>query len=396
MTPDQLLESWDWTLPVPIHYGPGRVAEVGAICAARGIANPLIVTDRASAGLPFVAAVEQAIVRAGLKSGLFADVSPNPTDKDAQKGRSAFLAGHHDAVIALGGGSGMDAGKAVSLIARTGRPLWDFDFDVTPPELSAGDFPPLICIPTTAGTGAETESTGMITDTVRGIKGCVWHPAQKVVAAILDPELTVGLPDRLTAWTGCDALTHAIEAYCVSAANPVCDGIALEALRLVSNALPLVLEDPSSIPARGAMLVGSCLAGISFLKGLGMVHAVSHMVGAEFDTHHGLTNAVLLPPVLRFNAGVISHKVGPMAEAMGLDATDFDEFLSAVESLLDRCSIPQGLADLGVTEDRIASIARKAAGDAAAGTNPRSASIDEIEALMRSAMIKTRPQGEKA
>lgn len=393
MKPEQFLQNWDWDIPIPIRYGPGRVREVGAICAARGIGNPLIVTDRASARLPFVGAVQQALAEAGLTSGLFTDVSPNPTDLEAARGAEACRAGGHDAVIALGGGSGMDAGKAVSLLAHTAHPLWDFDFDVAPPAgLTRADFPPLLCIPTTAGTGAETESTAMITDTGRGIKGCVWHPMQKPIVAILDPELTVGLPPHLTAWTGCDALTHAIEAYIVPSAHPICDGMALEGLRLVARGLPEVLKSPASIEARGAMLVGSCLAGIAFLKGLGMVHAISHMVGAEFDTHHGLTNAVLLPPVLRFNEAVIGHKVGPMCAAMGLDGADFDAFIAGVERLLGICSIPHGLADLGVTIEAAPSLALKASRDPAASTNPRPASVSDIEALIRGAMTATRPE----
>ncbi len=393
MRADQFTQSWDWNIPIPIRYGPGRVREVGPICAERGLSNPLIVTDRASASLPFIAAVQQALTEAGLKVGLFTDVSPNPTDAEATRGAEAFRAGGHDAVIALGGGSGMDAGKAVSLLATTGRPLWDFDFDVAAPEgLTGAEFPPLICIPTTAGTGAETESTAMITDTRRGIKGCVWHPAQKPIVALLDPELTVGLPPRLTAWTGCDALTHAIEAYIVPSAHPMCDGMALEGLRLVVGALPEVLARPQSIEARGAMLVGSCLSGIAFLKGLGMVHAISHMVGAEFDTHHGLTNAVLLPPVLRFNEPMISDKVGPMCAAMGLKGADFESFIAGVERLLDICEIPQGLTDLGVRAEAAPSLALKASRDVAAGTNPRKASVDEIEALILGAMTTTRPR----
>jgi len=393
MTPGQFTQNWDWDIPIPIRYGPGRVREVGDICASRGIRNPLVVTDRASASLPFVGAVMGALEGAGLRCALFSDVSPNPKDIEAGHGAEAFRQGDHDAVIALGGGSGMDAGKAVSLLARSNHPLWDFDFDVAPPnELTKADFPPLLCIPTTAGTGAETESTGMITDTSRGIKGCVWHPAQKPIVAILDPELTIGLPPRLTAWTGCDALTHAIEAYCVPAAHPICDGVALEGLRLVAKALPEVLKAPTSIEARGAMLVGSCLAGISFLKGLGMVHAISHMVGAEFDTHHGLTNAVLLPPVLRFNAKDIESKVGPMCEAMGQDGSDFGTFLAGVEHLLDLCAIPQGLEDLGVCQEAIGSLALKASRDPAAATNPRRASVPEIEELIQSAMTTTRAE----
>ncbi|MFN5997597.1 MAG: iron-containing alcohol dehydrogenase, partial [Paracoccaceae bacterium] len=261
----------------------------------------------------------------------------------------------------------------------------------TPPaELGKADFVPLLCVPTTSGTGAETESTAMITDTRRGIKGCVWHPAQKPFAALLDPELTIGLPRNLTAWTGCDALTHAIEAYCVPAFHPMCDGIALQALGMIYRALPQAVEAPASIPARGAMLTGSCLAGVSFLKGLGMVHAISHMVGAEFDTQHGLTNAVLLPAVLRFNAPAIRPKVAPMCRAMGLDGTDFETFYAAVCSLLDQCGIPRSLAEIGVTADRIESVAAKAMKDTAAGTNPRPFTLAEVTTLIQEALTHAR------
>jgi alcohol dehydrogenase class IV len=377
----------EWSFPVPIYYGPARLLEIGAICQARGCKNPLIVTDRSTAGLPLVGRVREFLSSAGLCHGSFTDVSPNPTDREVAAGRVVFHAGGHDSVIALGGGSGMDAGKAISLVAQTDRDLWDFDFDNPPPsEFHAKGFVPLLCVPTTSGTGAETESTAMITDTRRMIKGCVWHPRQRPFAALLDPELTLGLPPNLTAWTGCDALVHAIEAYCVPAFHPMCDGIALQALGLIHSALPQVLAHPTSVQARGAMLVGSCLAGVSFLKGLGHVHAISHMVGAEFDTHHGLTNAVLLPVVLRFNSEAIAPQIGPMCQAMGLESADFASFYRAVCDMLDICGIPAGLADIGVTSDRIDSIAAKALCDPAAVTNPRAASIKQMRALIDSAM----------
>ncbi len=391
MTPNQFLHPANWDFPVPVKYGPGRLAEVGALCAGPGCRNPLIVTDRATAKLPFVEALRGHLMAAGLGHGTFSDVSPNPTDIEVMAGKVAFLAGNHDSIIALGGGSGMDAGKAISLVLNTARDLWDFDYNLpVPDELGKADFVPLLSVPTTSGTGAETESTAMVTNTKRGIKGCVWHPAQKPFAALLDPELTIGLPRNLTAWTGCDALTHAIEAYCVPAFHPMCDGIALQALGMIYRALPMALESPASIPARGAMLTGSCLAGVAFLKGLGMVHAVSHMVGAEFDTHHGLTNAVLLPLVLRFNEQAIAAKVAPMCQAMGLEGTDFDSFYRAVCGVLDTCGIPRSLAGIGVTADRIESIAAKAMTDTATGTNPRPYSLAELTSLIQTALTHAR------
>lgn len=391
MNESQFLQPCDWSFPVPIRYGPGRLAELPAMCRGNGMKNPLVVTDRASRELWFVGAAVKALKGADLDCAVFSDVSPNPTDQDVAGGRAAFLAGGHDGVIALGGGSGMDAGKAISLLARTEQDLWQFDFDAAPDDsLTEADFVPLICIPTTAGTGAETESTAMLTDTRRLTKRCVWHPAQRPCGVILDPEITVSLPRTLTAWTGCDALVHAVEAYCVDALHPLCDGAALEALRLIYRWLPRAIETPNSIEARGAMLIGSCLAGVSFLKGLGLVHSISHMVGAEYQTQHGLTNAVLLPVVLRYNAPAIAAKIPPMCQAMGLEATDFDSFLSAVNNLLDRCDIPTSLADLGVAPDAVGRLAEKAFTDVATLTNPRPAGTGDIAGLIEQALKKAR------
>lgn len=388
-----MLDACDWSFPVPIRYGPGRLAELGEVCATAGMANPLIVTDRGSRDLPFIAQAQRSLREAGLSSGLFGEVSPNPTDREAQAGRAAFAAGGHDGVIAIGGGSGMDAGKAISLIARNDRPLWDFEFgyDIAPPAIASADvFAPLICVPSTAGTGAETESTAMITDTQRGIKGCVWHPRQKPVAAILDPAITVGLPKNLTMWTGCDALVHAIEAYCVPQWHPMCDGIALEALSLIHRRLPRAVNRPEDLQARGAMLAGSCLAGVAFLKGLGLVHAVSHMVGARYDTHHGLTNAVLLPAVLRYNARAIADKVPAMCRAMGLPGDDFATFYGAVTAMLDGFDIPTNLAALGVERSAVPDLAAKALADSSAATNPAPATVVDIERLIVEAIDKAR------
>ena len=255
---------------------------------------------------------------------------------------------------------------------------------------SGGAFPPLITIPTTAGTGAETESTAMITDTLRKMKWCVWHPELKPALALLDPELTLGLPPHLTAWTGVDALVHAIEAYCVPGFNPLCDGLALEGMRLIAEGLPRAVRAPDDLEARGAMLVGSCLAGIAFLKGLGLVHAISHMVGAEYDTQHGLTNAILLPAVLDFNAPEIGDKIPPMAQAMGLKEPSFEAFHGWVCELLDALDIPKTLAEIGVPADCAPRIAAKALQDSAAGTNPRGLSVQDIEAVLHQALTRGR------
>lgn len=355
------------------------------------LTNPLIVTDRGSAQLPFVGALQHALKDTGIDSDVFADVAPNPKDTNIASARQMYRQGGHDAVIAIGGGSGMDAGKATALTANNDCDVWEFDFDRESPVLPLGhEFPKLICIPTTAGTGAETESTAMITHTEREMKLCVWHMDLKPSLTLLDPEITVGLPATLTAWTGIDAMVHAIEAYCVPDFHPMCDGVALEALALIGQWLPLAVDEPDSIAARGGMQIGACLGGVSFLKGLGLVHAISHMVGAEFDTHHGLTNAIVLPAVLRFNAPAISHKLPAMSRALGLEGADFASFDAAICQMLDRLDIPRSLSDIGVPVEAARSIAEKAHQDAAAATNPREADVETIERLVIEAITKGR------
>ena len=283
----------------------------------------------------------------------------------------------------------MDGGKAICLTANNQIDLWDFEYEQPTPEITAA-FPKLITIPTTAGTGAETESTAMITHVEKGMKFCIWHPELSPSLALLDPELTLGLPKTLTAWTGADAMTHAIEAYLVPGFHPLCDGLALEGLALVSRWLPVAVSDPSNLAARGGMLVGSCLAGIAFLKGLGMVHAISHMVGAEYNTQHGLTNAIILPVVLRFNLAGEEAKVIRMSQMMGLTDTSNEAFIAAVEKMLDDIEIPSSLAEIGVPADCAQRIAEKAIQDSAAGTNPRPATVAEIRKLTEEAIAKAR------
>ena len=384
----RILDNADWGFPVPIHYGPGRTRDLPALCARHGIRNPLVVTDHGSSGLPFFDTVKKALANSGIGHVGYSEFSPDPVDEEVVRAKSVFEQDGHDAVIAVGGGSGMDAGKATSLLAGRDMSVWDFEFGDRPKACEG--FPPLICIPTTAGTGAETESTAMITDTRRGIKGCVWHPDQKPVAAMLDPVLTLDLPRNLTAWTGCDALTHAIEAYVVPTFDPLCDGAALEALRLIGASLPRVVTDPGNLEARAAMLVGSCLAGVSFLKGLGLVHSISHMIGAVYGTHHGLTNAILLPPVLRFNRNAIEDKCPAMIAALGMPGHSAADLEAGVCAVLDRLDIPAGLGAIGVPGDRSREIARKASNDPAAGTNPRGSTVDEIEAIFLEALVTAR------
>jgi alcohol dehydrogenase class IV len=385
------LEPQDWSFPVPIIYGPGRLSEIADLSTCAGMTKPLIVTDRGSAGLPFIADLKGYLSKGGLDSAIYSGISPNPRDDEIAAGKAQYRAGGHDGIIAIGGGSGMDGGKALALCANNDLDLWAFEYEQSPPDMARHPaFPPLITIPTTAGTGAETESTAMITDTVRKMKWCIWHADLKPAFAVLDPEITLGLPVKLTAWTGVDAMVHAIEAYCVPGFNPLCDGLALEGLRLVGRWLPVAVAEPSNLEARGAMLAGSCLSGIAFLKGLGLVHAISHMVGAEYDTQHGLTNAVVLPAALRHNAPALADKIEPLSQAMGLRDTSFEAFYAHVCAILDQVGIPKTLTDIGVPSDCAARIADKALQDSAAGTNACALTAQDIERVIAEALTKGR------
>ncbi len=388
---EEILTPQDWGFPVPISYGPGRFSEISNYCYENQIRNPLIVTDSGSVNLPFVDKLVEILKKAKINSGIYSKISPNPRDDEISEGKQSFRNNNHDAIIAIGGGSAMDGGKSICLTANNEIELFDFEWEKTPRKIGPNDkFPPLITIPTTAGTGAETESTAMVTDTKQGIKLCIMHPDLKPSIAILDPELTLGLPSNLTAWTGADAMIHSIEGYCVPGFHPLCDGAALESLYLISKSLVTVVEEPNNLEARGAMLVASCLGGISFIKGLGLVHAIAHMVGAEFNTHHGLTNAIILPAVLRYNLPSIEEKVIRMAQAMQYEDHSVNNFIENMEKLLDRIKIPKGLNEIGVPEDCIERISKKAMIDTAFGTNPIPAKLDDVRELVKISIIGAR------
>jgi alcohol dehydrogenase class IV len=391
MNIEEILTPQDWGFPVPISYGPGRLAEIGKACISLDIKNPLIVTDSGSKELPFIERLKEILMGSNIGSDLYSKISPNPREDEIAEGCSQFKSGNHDAIIAIGGGSAMDGGKAICLTANNDIPLWDFEWE-KPPQLIGENnkFPKLITIPTTAGTGAETESTAMVTDLEKGMKLCIMHPDLKPSLALLDPELTLKLPASLTAWTGADAMIHSIEGYCVPGFHPMCDSAALESLSLISKSLILAVEDPQNVAARGAMLVASCLGGISFIKGLGLVHAIAHMVGAEYDTHHGLTNAIILPAVLRYNLPNMEEKVKRMSQAMQFEDHSVDSFISNIEKLLDRIKIPTGLHEIGVPEDCASRIAEKAMVDSAFATNPREATFDEVHQLVMTSIKKAR------
>lgn len=356
----------NWNYPTAIRFGAGRVAELGEVCRMVGMSRPLLVTDPALAALPMV---EQALDAAGAR--LFRDIHSNPVGADVEAGLAAYRQGGHDGVVAFGGGSALDVGKVVAFMAGQDRPLWDFEdkADWWSRADPAG-IAPVVAVPTTAGTGSEVGRAGVILDEAEGVKKIIFHPKMLPAAVILDPELTVGLPPHVTAATGMDALSHCLEAYCAPGFHPMADGIAAEGMKLIRRWLPRAFEDGADVEARGHMLVAASMGATAFQKGLGGMHALSHPIGALKGSHHGLTNAVLMPYVLAFNRGAVEDRLARLAGYIGLADASFDGFLAWILELRKRLAIPNGLAGIGIAESDLERLAAMAEADPSAGGNP--------------------------
>jgi alcohol dehydrogenase class IV len=339
--------------------------------------------------------------KGGMQPLLFGDVNPNPTDLNIVEGAAAFRDHAADSVVAIGGGSGLDAGKAIAMIARSGVPLSEFEWTSPDPVLPSGSIPPVLVLPTTSGTGAEMDSASMYTDSSKHVKFCVSHADCKLTA-VLDPELTRTLPANLTAWTGMDALTHALEALSVDSYHPMCDAIALESMRLIQLWLPVAYKDGNNMEARTQMLAASSMAAVAFQKGLGAAHGLSEPIGAVHDTHHGLTNAVLLPYVLHLNRPVIEAKCEHVARYLDLPRTSsgsgFDAVAAWVEKLSNELDVPKSLADIGIeaTAANADICAAKAFVNPTGMTNPVELKQEDYAALFRLAAAGEDPAGMRA
>ncbi|HEU0100681.1 MAG TPA: iron-containing alcohol dehydrogenase, partial [Allosphingosinicella sp.] len=343
----------NWNYPTAIRFGSGRVAELGGACRSLGMERPLLVTDPTLAKLPMVA---EACRAAG--AALFCDVHPNPVGADVEAGLLAYRAGGHDGVIAFGGGSGLDAGKVIAFMSGQVRPLWDFEDQADWwSRADPAGIAPIVAVPTTAGTGSEVGRAGVILDEDARLKKIIFHPKMLPAIVILDPELTLGLPPHVTAATGMDALSHCLEAYCAPGFHPMADGIAAEGMMLIRRWLPRAVADGSDVEARGHMLVAASMGATAFQKGLGGMHALSHPIGALLGSHHGLTNAVLMPYILTFNRRAVEERLARLAAYIGLADASFDGFLAWIVELRASLGIPHRLSELDVSEadlDRIA------------------------------------------
>jgi alcohol dehydrogenase class IV len=377
----------NWSYPTTVKFGAGRIKELADHCKALGILKPLLVTDPGLAGLPMIADAFIALEKAGVPAVIFSKLKSNPVAQNVEDGVAVLRAGNHDGVIAWGGGSGLDTGKVIAFMAGQKRPMWDFE-DIgdwwTRAESSA--ILPIIAVPTTSGTGSETGRAGVITDEATHTKKVIFHPKMMPKIVIADPELTVGLPPHLTAATGMDAFAHCLEAYCAPGYHPYADGIAVEGMRLVKEYLERAVADGTDIEARAHMLAASQMGSTAFQKGLGAIHSLSHPVGAVLDTHHGLTNAVAMPYVLKFNRDAIAERIARLARYLGLPRADFDGFLDWVLELRQRLQIPNTFADLGVKEDMLDRFAEMAAVDPTAGGNPVQAGVPEMRQMYEAAL----------
>ena len=374
-----------WSYPTAIRSGSGRVSETGEACFDAGITNPLIVTDPGLVDLPPVAAVRAAVADADLASAVFSDLRPNPVGRDIDAGVAAFRAGGHDGVIAVGGGSALDVGKVIAFHARQTRPLWDFeDIGDWWTRADPDSIAPVIAIPTTAGTGSEVGRAGVVIDESTHRKVIVFHPKMLPVTVIADPELTIGLPRVLTVGTGLDALSHSLEAICSPGHHPMSHGIGMEGCRLVFAHLPSAAANPTDLEARSQMLTAAAMGAVAFQKGLGAMHALAHPIGAHFDTHHGMTNAVVMPYVLIANRSAIEVTIERLGAYTGLGHT-FDDVLAHIVQLRADLDVPNTLVELGVDPDAVDTIATAAVHDPSAGTNPITVDHDFAAAVFAAA-----------
>ena len=382
----------NFNYPAAYRIGAGRIAELAEACEAVGIQKPLIVTDPTVAGLPWFSKITDAL--SGLSHAVFTDVQANPGEKDVDAGVAAYRDGGHDGIILLGGGSPMDVGKCVALLAD--NPGTVFDYEDVGDNFKRADpakIPPMIAIPTTAGTGSEVGRASVVVDPRDHAKRIIFHPKMQPTMVLADPELTVGLPAFVTAATGMDALAHSFEAFCAPGYHPMADGIALEGMRLVKDNLPKVFAEGRDIEARTHMLMAASMGATAFQKGLGMVHSLSHPLGGATGIHHGLANAIFLPYVMVYNRPTIEAKMDRLARFLELPRPGFDGVMAWMLELRASLKLPHTLAeaDIGFDEAMATRLAPLAAADPSQGTNPREASIEQLRDVFLAAYAGTLP-----
>ena len=371
----------NWSYPTAIRFGAGRITELAEACDTLGLNTPLLVTDSGLVHLTITAAALQILERGGKGRAVFSDVHPNPDDVSLKKGLARYRDGGHDGVIAFGGGSALDLAKIIAFMSGQTRPVWDFeDIGDWWTRADPDGIAPVIAVPTTAGTGSEVGRAGVLTNAEDHVKKIIFHPKMLPAIVICDPQLTVGMPPVITAGTGLDAFIHSFEAFCSPFYHPMSQGIALEGMRLVKDHLPQAFRDGTNLEARAHMMSAAAMGAVAFQKGLGCVHALSHPLGAVYNTPHGMTNAVALPAVIRFNRPAIEDRIALLAAYLGIE-NGFDGFYEWIVDFSNRLEVPEKMSALGADRDRIDLLAQMAIEDPSAGGNPIALSIDHTRAL---------------
>lgn len=361
----------NWSYPTQILFGNGRVKELSDLLKSNGLKRPLFVTDKGLMSQNITKVTLNHIVNNGFEYSLFSDVDPNPNELNLKDGLQVFREGNYDSVIAFGGGSALDLGKMIAFMCGQVREIWDFeDIGDWWKRAIVEKIVPIIAIPTTAGTGSEVGRASVITNSITHEKKIIYHPKVLPSAVILDPELTVGMPNNITSGTGMDALAHCVEAFCSPHYHPMGQGVALEGMRLVKENLLLAFNNPHNLIARAHMMSAAMMGATAFQKGLGAIHAISHPIGALYNTHHGTTNAVIMKDILDFNRNEIEVQIANAANYLGIDH-GFDGFKNFVIELNQSLGIPKNLSEIGVNNpdiDRITDIAMR---DPSVSGNPR-------------------------
>ncbi len=373
----------DWFFPTETRFGAGRIKELPSILASLKISRPLIVTDRGLMATPLPELVRSSAAQSSTPL-LWAEADQNPTGSQVVAGTKAFHDHHADGVIALGGGSGLDCGKAVALLAGLGGDLWRFAYPRSLEVQAERSNVPIIAIPTTAGTGAEVEASSIITNEAIPVKAGIVNLSMLPRVVIADPELTLGLPANLTAWTGMDALSHNLEALLVRQFHPMADAIGAVGVKMCHDWLPLAVANGRDLKARSYMMAAAIMGATSFVKGLGAMHALSHAIGALVGSQHGLTNAVLMPYVLEFNRPAIEQPAAALAAYLELEPS-FDAYLAHVKDLSRTVGIPTRITDIGVKRQDFERLAIMALPDFNAGTNPRKLDVASLVSILQAA-----------
>jgi alcohol dehydrogenase class IV len=372
----------NWNYPTSIRFGAGRIAELPDACKTLGIRKPLLVTDPGLAALPMIADAVERCRQAGLPCEVFSSVQANPVEANITAGVTLYHQRGYDGVIAFGGGSALDAGKAIALMVGQSRPIWDFeDREDWFTRVNVAGIAPTVAVPTTSGTGSEVGRASVITDVRDHTKKIIFHPRMQPALVIADPQLTLGLPPKVTAAVGMDALSHNLEAYCSPFYHPMAEGIAIEGMRLIKEWLPVAVKEGSNLEARSHMMVASSMGATAFQKGLGAMHSLSHPCSANLNTHHGLTNAVVMPYVLAWNRPAIEDKMVRLAAFLGLRKHSFDGVMEWILELRQTIEIPQTLADIGVRPEHAAAFAPQAFDDPSTGGNPLPMSVEKFARL---------------